>query len=516
MKNNFKKAAIAAAALGSVIALTACGGNKPATTSNSTEINYWIPLSGNASQIVTNLAETPLAQKLMEKFDCTIKYQHPAQGQDGEKFNLLVASGDLPDIIEYKWMTAYQGGPQKAIADGVVYPLDIEKDAPNLYAYAKENPNVDKMMKTDDGQYFGYPFIRGDQYLLTSAGIVIREDWLQDLGLAMPETLDDWTNVLREFKAKKSTGAPIGSSLTGAINQGAFVSAFGIHDGFYLDNGKVVYGPMDDRYKDFLMFMNEWYKEGLIDQDYASPNAASAQSNMLNGVNGVAFASCGSGIGKWMAAATEEGFSVTGAKNPVKTKGDVPMYGNYQNPVTGTFAVISMDAENKELCAKLLDFGYSEEGRMLFNFGVEGESYNMVDGYPTYTEDITKNADGLSMAVSLARYALSQDTGAFIQDKRYMEQYAQLPQQKAALVNWMDTDMKDHLMPNVSLTLEQQNELSTVVENINTYKTEMISKFIMGAESLDKFDEFRDQLVARGLDKYLEYQQQAYDRFMAR
>ncbi|MBQ8525341.1 MAG: extracellular solute-binding protein [Clostridia bacterium] len=517
MKKNFKKVVLTAAALGSALALAACnGGGEQTATSDSTNIRYWVPLSGNASQIVTNMGETPLAQKLMEKFGCTIEYMHPAQGQDGEKFNLLVASGDLPDIIEYKWMTGYQGGPQKAIADGVIYPLDLQKDAPNLYAYAKEHPDIDKMMKTDDGQYFGYPFIRGDEYLLTSAGLIIREDWLQELGLEMPETLDDWTNVLREFKAKKSTGAPIGSSLTGAINQGSFVTAFGIQDGFYLEDGKVVYGPMDDRYKDFLAFMNEWYKEGLIDQDYASPNAASAQSNMLNGVNGVAFASCGSGIGKWMAAATEEGFSVTGAKNPVMNKGEVPMFGNYQNPVTGTVAVISMDADNKDLCAKLLDYGYSEEGKMLFNFGIEGESYNMVDGYPKYTEEITNNPEGLSMAVSMSRYTMSHAESCFIQDKRYMEQYAQLPQQKMALDNWMATDVAEHFLPPITLTMEQQSELISSIDNINTYKAEMQVKFITGVEPLENFDQFREGLKERQIEKYLQYQQEAYERYLSR
>lgn len=97
-----------------------------------------------------------------------------------------------------------------------------------------------------------------------------------------------------------------------------------------------------------------------------------------------------------------------------------------------------------------------------------------------------------------------------------MEQYANLPQQKAALENWMYIDMKDHLMPNVSLTPEQQTELATVVENLNTYKEEMMAKFIMGVEDIEKFDEFKAQLQARGVDKYIEYQQQAYDRFMAR
>ena len=427
MNNSLKKIALAAAMIGTVFALSAC------KEKEAGKIQYWMPLSGNASKTMQNHGDTELAKAISKKFGVEIEYQHPALGQEGEKFNLIVAGGSLPDIIEYSWQTAYPGGPEKAIEDKVIHPLDLQKDAPNLYAYVQQHPELDPMMKTDKGQYYGFPFIRGDEYLQTSAGLIVREDWIQELGLTMPETLDDWTTMLRKFKAEKTANgaSPIGASLTGAINQGSFVTAFGIHDGFYLQDGRVKYGPMDDRYKDFLTFMNGWYKEGLIDADYASPNASSAQANMLNGVNGVAFGSCGSGIGMWMAAATEEGFSITGAKNPVMNKGEVPMYGNYQNAVTGRFAIISEDAEDVALCAKILDYGYTEEGMMLFNFGIEGESYTMVDGYPTYTDAITKNDMG--MAAAMAKYTLSHTEGAFVQDKRYMEQYAQLDQQKMAL-----------------------------------------------------------------------------------
>ena len=518
MNKKIKLIALATAMTCAVTGFAGCGGKEAANTEESSnKVTYWTALSGNASQITSDLAETPFGKALMEKTGVEIEFMHPAAGQAAEKFNILVASGELPDIIEYSWVKSYPGGPDKALADGIIQELSLENDAPNLNAYIQENPELEKFIKTDDGKFYGFPFIRGDEYLLTSAGMIIRNDWLKEVGLEVPETIDEWTTVLRAFKEKMGAKTPLTINSSNLVSWAPFIGAYGTFANLYVKDGQVVYGPTEDSFKDALVLLNSWYNEGLLDADFATVDGATMQSNILNGVSGATFGSCGSGIGKWMAAAPNAEFDLVGAKYPVLNKGDKAQFGAYEFPVTGSkTAVVTVDAANKDLCAKLLDFGYSEEGRMLYNFGVEGESYNMVDGYPTYTEDITKNADGLSMAVSLARYALSQDTGAFIQDKRYMEQYAQLPQQKAALLNWMDTDMKDHLMPNVSLTLEQQSELSTVVENINTYKTEMISKFIMGVEPIEKFDEFREQLKSRGLDKYIEYQQQAYDRFMAR
>lgn len=518
MNTKFKKLVRAISLVLCVAMLAACGngGKEVAKEKDANTVTYWVSLSGNAMQTVTNLGETPFAKKLMEDLGVTIEYQHPAQGQAAEKFNLMVAMGNLPDIIEYAWNNAYPGGVAKALSSGIIQKLDLEKDAPNMAAYAKANPEIDRMLKTDDGDYFGFPFIRGDEYLLTSAGPIVRADWLKDLGLEEPETIDEWTEMLRAFKEKKNAKSPLSVSAANIEAFGLFVGAYGIADNLYVDNGVVKYGPAQDAYKGFLTQMNQWYSEGLLDADFASIDGATVRSNIINGVAGATAGSCGSGIGRWIAAATEEGYDLAGTKYPVLNKGDKAQFGHYSLPVTTTMAAITRDCKNKELCAKILDYGYGEQGQMLFNFGIEGESYNVVDGYPTYAEIITKNPDGLSMADALARYTVAYSEGAFVQDKRYMEQYAQLPQQKAALTNWMDTDMKDHVMPTVNLSEEERESIATAMESIKTYKNEMEAKFIMGVEPLDKFEEFQAELKKRGVEQYEKCYQAAYDRYMSR
>lgn len=517
MNKKFKQVILGITAAAACAVMASCGGGQTTSSGGDADkITYWCILDANTSQTASNLGDTQFAKKLMEVTGAKIEYQHPAQGQAGEKFNIMVAMGNLPDIIEYSWNSGYPGGFSKAMSDGVIQAIDAEKEAPNMMAYIKEHPELDKMLKTDDGKYYGYPFIRGDEYLLTSAGMIVRDDWLSDLGIADPETIDDWTAMLTAFKEKKGAKAPLTVTSGFISNQGVIVGAFGIYDGLYIDGGTVKYGPMEDAYKDFLVQMNSWYQAGLLDADYASVDGSTIQSNMLNGVSGATFGSCGQGIGKWMAAAPDDKYSLKGVKYPVLKKGDVPQFGNYQYPVTPTVAVISRDCKNKELCTKVLDYGYGAEGQMLFNFGIEGESYNMVDGYPTYTDLITKNPEGLSMSAALAKYTRAHTESAFIQDKRYMEQYANLPQQKAALTNWMATNMKEHRMPDVSLTSEQQSDISTLLENLDTYKSEMQAKFIMGVEPIENFDKFRDELRNRGVEKYLGYQQEAYERYLKR
>lgn len=68
---------------------------------------------------------------------------------------------------------------------------------------------------------------------------------------------------------------------------------------------------------------------------------------------------------------------------------------------------------------KFLDYGYTDEGRIFFNFGIEGESYEMINGYPTYTEMITHDPNGLSMQATLSHYCrASNGSIGSIQDKR--------------------------------------------------------------------------------------------------
>ena len=112
----------------------------------------------------------------------------------------------------------YPGGPEKAIKDGVIIPLnDIFKEyCPNITKYLAENPDIDKMIKTDDGNYFAFPFIRGEDKLCYTVGGFVRQDWLEELGMEVPATVDEWHDVLTAFKKKKKVRRLL-SALTGPI-----------------------------------------------------------------------------------------------------------------------------------------------------------------------------------------------------------------------------------------------------------------------------------------------------------
>ena len=154
---------------------------------------------------------------------------------------------------------------------------------------------------------------------------------------------------------------------------------------------------------------------------------------------------------------------------------------------------------------------------MLYNFGIEGESYNMVDGKPVFTDLITKNPDGLTFAQAVVKYARSAYSGIFEHNPEYVKQSLTYPEhQQKAYDLWSNTNMVNHLMPPVTLLPEEQSESADIMNNISTYVAEKYVAFITGAESIDNFDEMVAQVNEYGLDRVIELRQAAYDRYMSR
>jgi putative aldouronate transport system substrate-binding protein len=105
-------------------------------TDKPVKLTYWSVMSEYVTASAATLAETELYKELKNRTGVEIEFLHPPVGQDKEQFNLMIASDELPDLIEYKWLE-YPGGPEKALEDGVIVELNdlIDKNAPNLKKY---------------------------------------------------------------------------------------------------------------------------------------------------------------------------------------------------------------------------------------------------------------------------------------------------------------------------------------------------------------------------------------------
>ena len=213
---------------------------------------------------------------------------------------------------------------------------------------------------------------------------------------------------------------------------------------------------------------------------------------------------------------TNPEYTLVATPTPTTEKGATPEYGYVENQFPDVAAAITSSCKNVELAAKFLDYGYSEAGHNLFNFGIEGVSYEMKDGKAEYTDVVTNNPDGWPLAQSLAKYIRANYNGPFIQDLNYLEQYLQLPTVKECPSVWAVPDARKHTVPNITPTQDESKELATITNELGTYVAEMSLKFIFGTESFDNWDNYIETLNGMKLDRALEIENAALERYNAR
>ena len=476
-------------------------------------LTYFLPLRSSLGGLVENYAETPHAQEFAKRTGVNIEYMHASIGQESEMLSLLIASDELPDIMHGNWI-GHQGGVESAIEDGIIVDIGKYREyAPGFFGKLEANPELDRAAKTDEGHYYGFTSIQSASRLRMTTGPVVRADWLKELGLSYPETIDEWETVLTAFKEKKGAIAPFS-----AANRAHMYSMFGIPNGLFIDGNEYKYGFAIPEVKKALIHMNDWYNKGLLDVNIASVDAKTLDSQVLTGMTGAMIAS-GGDIERYMNASKEAGFELIGMRYPTYEKGTVSNTMSVGLPIPGTsVSAISGQCKYPELAAKVLDYCYTAEGEIFANYGVEGVSYNMVDGVPTYTDVITNNPEGLSIMESLSLYVKAGATGPFECQEGYINQYYSLPQQKTSLDAWQigfKESEKRKTRP-ITLATDEAQEAADILAEISPYVSSMISKFIVGIEPIDKFDEYLDEIYDLGLQRVLDIYTDALKRYNAR
>ncbi|MDI6618399.1 MAG: extracellular solute-binding protein [Clostridiales bacterium] len=482
------------------------------------KLTYWVSLDAKAAASAKNLGYTEFAKELKKQTGIDVEWIHPALGQENENFNIMASSKNLPDIIERGFLN-YPGGPDKAIEDHIILKLNglIDRYAPNYKKYLMSEPDLGKQVKTDSGTLYGFPFVRGTDMNCVFYGPIMRGDWLNDLNLEIPTTIDEYENVLKAFKDKEGATA----AFTQIGTEDNFITgAFGISKGWYIDdNKKVAYGPARPEFKDYLTVMNRWYREGILDKNFASNDEDAVKSNMLSGKSGLILGYSGGYLATLMNIMKDKDskYELVGAPYPTLKKGEKVKFANKDWKFNTVTAAITPNCKNPELAMRLLDYGYSKKGNLLYNFGIEGVSFKMVNGYPTLTDNVIKNPDKLSVAEAIAKYSRGSYVGPFVQSKELDEQFTMgMPQQKQAKKLWAQADPYPNKYPLATFNSKESQEIVGIEAPLNAYANENIIKFIMGTEPLSDFDKFQAQLKKLNIDRAIEIRQASVDRYNKR
>lgn len=186
------------------------------------------------------------------------------------KLNLIMASGNLPDIVSYS-NTDSKATFDKYAASGAIIPLDdlIDQYAPHIKAFFEKPPYDMPSLKADskgaDGKIYSLP---STTEIGTGEIYAIRQDWLDKVNMKVPETTDDLYKVLKAFKDNNLSGD--GNTIpfcpdSGLPDLAILMNAFGAHESFYADStdNTIKYGPLDERYKEDWNTAISFIKKGL-------------------------------------------------------------------------------------------------------------------------------------------------------------------------------------------------------------------------------------------------------------
>ncbi|PWW02389.1 carbohydrate ABC transporter substrate-binding protein (CUT1 family) [Paenibacillus cellulosilyticus] len=426
-----------------------------------------------------------------------------------ETFNTVMASNNLPDIME-----ALDTNFLKYGKEGAYLKLNdlIDQYAPHLKKFLDDNPDVRSASSDKEGNIWFIPFIQDG---LTQKGWFIREDWLSKLGLQEPKTVEELHNVLTAFVTKDPNGNGQKDEVgyfSRDTNKGleGLLALWNAYLGYRVFDDKVIYGPLQSEFGTALENMAKWYKEGLIDKEIFTRGVKARDILLAENTGGLThdyFASTGNYNDQL--ASKIQGFQF----NPMLPPADVN--GVVKEPTRRPRATnhgwgISYSNPDPVATIKYFDFWFTEEGRRMANFGIEGDTYTMVDGKPIFSDKVMKS----DMApVEMIRATGAQSEFGFQQDYSYEEQWT-TPVTVEGIKKYTDNNVFMDLYPTLKFTDEEQKEIEKVAVKVETYVTETMQKWLLGGESVND-EAFVKELKRMGADHLVEINQAAYDRYKA-
>ncbi|RKF20003.1 extracellular solute-binding protein [Alginatibacterium sediminis] len=459
----------------------------------------------------------PVEKRAQELTNVSLKnVASMATNKSEEAFNLLIASGDLPDIVGGSSLkeNVNQYGPQ-----GAFLPLNdlIEEHAPNLKAFFDANKDILNAISAADGNLYFIPYVPDGKF---ARAYFIRQDWLKAVGKETPQNIDELHDVLVAFR----DGDPNGNGKKDEIPLFARqweelirlvtlwdgrVSGSDTYHDFYVQDGEIRHGYSEEGYKVGISNLAKWYAEGLIDPEVFTRGSRAREYLLSNDLGGMTH--------DWFASTSSYNDSVSEKIPEFSFKAFIPPEGisgkrveaNRRTKVKPEGWAISYTNEHPVETIKYFDFWFTEEGRNLSNFGIEGVHYDLVDGKATFKPEIL-NA-GTPINTQMWQVGAQVQRG-FYQDYEYERQWSN----KHALEGIALYEAGDYLLEpymGVAFVEDEKKVYDKYWPSIKTYMLEMQQAWILGTSDVNEdWDKYQSQLERLGYSKVMKVMESAYER----
>lgn len=328
-----------------------------------------------------------IAAKIMEKTGVKIEIVD-SNDAPNETLQMMLVNGDYPDIILME-----QGEMVNQFIEADVFmPLDelIEEYGPNIKEMYGDV--LERSRYADDGRIYWFANWYGKD-TDSSAGVLMRKDYLAELAgeeranSTEPFTLSEYTEILHKFKKRYPVinGRPsIALDLDSDSDnyEPTLKGIFGMKTYETDELHNLKYLPATDRYKEALLWMNRLYREGLICKQWIIDKTKKFETDLLSGT---VFSTWGcywdtDEINVKLSRKYGENAQFYCYKVMADDLDETQTTFNGRNSLGWDAIAITKNCKNPEAAIRLLDFLASEEGQYLLLWGIEGDTWKMVDG----------------------------------------------------------------------------------------------------------------------------------------
>ena len=360
----------------------------------------------SAKDITEGIQDNPVFNEIAKRTGVTWDFTPNVGVTDvNEKLGLLLASGDLPDMMT----SGYTDTMNKIIKANYALPLDdlVNKYGPNMMKNCKEGLAVSKMLRSDESKnlYFIPSSTNGGAVNpIYPNAFYVRWDLYKKLGMPKLNTDDDFLKLLSDMqklepvtKDGKKTYA-FGFGLTDYFSY-TFVQQpakawSGLYNAqsdcdVYLPENKMVkrWDENSATFKQALL-LNRAYRMGLVDPDSVSMNSQSLNEKYLAGRY---LAYCGGGNSQYDSAFINAGTPEKGYV-PVRVESYINNAANYQAETQqggGWLSTcITKNCKYPERVIQMIDYLCTPEGAVLQRYGLEGQNWDIKDGQGVIRDDI--------------------------------------------------------------------------------------------------------------------------------
>lgn len=502
-----------------------------------------------------------VVQHLEEMLNIKLEITEVTSEAFTEKMNLAFATNTLPNIflngLEDTDIVTY--GSQ-----GIILPLNDyinEEHTPNLVEIFEMYPQGRAALTYPDGNIYN---LRGfnansESREFVRARFFMNTQWLENVGMQAPATLDEFYDVLMAFKEQDANGngdpddeIPLGG-MYGKNNQHAdlvILAALGhLSDRVEAIDGEVVYVPAEPAYKEYLTYMNKLYTSGLLDPEYFTQTRDQHNAKMTEGIVG-AFVNAA----QWYNIDDPELWGQYDGIYPMTSDiNDEQMWPANDITFIGHFILTNtLTDEEAQLAMKIPDFTYTMEGRAALT--VPGVPRGTFEEYPDWGYDyLTNECPDLETAIATYKRQLTEvlavegfdsynafrhiychpTWGKFptleiteylnpfrFELRAYVEESGEPwyspTSPEAQLSRVIETYYVPYQQvgwPTVRMTAEENDRLGLIEADLLPYLEQMESKIIIGDLDISAYDEMVEGMRARGMDELIEIHQAAYDRW---